>query len=330
MDKIEKVLQLLNSDEIGTEINSLYDLLYTGLKPELHDKELFLRYFKGFILDKYLTLEDEDRTLILNSLTDHQINTGMVEKFIDVFNGSIAKVHDSLDGVTFDYFKSLLKYRNNTILKLLEPYETDFDIITKENNGLLTIDEIKRGEYPSVYTYRLDEEEIKQIEMATMVPGIITLVHSLYDDLDDQRLVCNYDDIDDELLRNLVPHTDRKNPNFNILFPNGIIVNYYMGDIRIRPIRFQDLVFFIKLAFVDNYYNGDNNDTYNFLLEEYNIDSIDYDNVDPELIQILINIASEIVGGQLEALEQTFSQKMIDDAKGNMERIKTLVVKYKI
>ena len=146
------------------------------------------------------------------------------------------------------------------------------------------------------------------------------------------RTICNYDVIKEETIKSLVPHTNKNNPDIEILFNDGTIINYYKGDIRILPFNFKQLVEYIKLMFVYNYYNGSNNPLLTFYLETEDGVSLDtdFDDMDLEEIEILLGYAISMATDVVRSLSQRYSERMIEQSKEKVAYLLKLANKYKL
>jgi len=332
MDKLNEFINILNSDKITALLYDFYSDNEDYINPYWRDEKKFVSYLKGYYLDRYLEIPDDLKSLLFSDLKDGELNVGVLETFLDKTNGSLAKPNDHMETGSLQEFKDLMQFKDDELYEELSNDNSWIMGLYIEKNGIITIDELKKGDYIKIDGYSLDNDEIKTIEHAKMVPGLINTIHSLYDDLEDERNKCNYDAIDDEVLKKFAFHTNKDNPEYNILFDDGTIVNYYKGDIRIMPINLMALVIFTKLTFIDNYYNGENNQLFQFMLEPYDIDVSDvpFSELDDETMEILMSIAIEMVYSNVESLNLIYSKKMIEDSKRDVKKMGELVKKYKL
>lgn len=334
MDKFNEFLELLNSDKIMSEMYKYFFDREYEFTPKWRNQNKFVSYLKAYYVDRYNSVTDDLKEILLNGLKDGLLNYGVVESFISTINGSEAKQNDNIEGVSILEFKEVFSYKEDYLYDELSNDNEWIAGFIKESLGLITLKELKEGNYLVMDNYKLDKEEIKTIENAKLVRPYINVIHSLYDEFKDgldERTVCNYSAIEDEVLRNLAFHTDRNNPEYDILFNDGTIINYYSGDIRIYPVNFMFIVEYIKCIFIENYYSNDEDSTFNYLANQYEIDTdVPFESMDEDLYESLFKIAIDMAEGTIYSLGQIYSKRMIEKSKVDIENMKKLVKKYKL
>ena len=339
MNKLRVFYNLLNSRLITDSMIEYHIEHSDSLKAKWKDESEFVRYLKAFLIDKFNEVPDEIKDHLINELRDGIVNTYLVETFVEIIRGEQANVNEYIDGITLGDFSDLLVYKDDEIFKRLSSNNEWIRGLTKENNNFISILELENGNYFLPGNYRLSKDEINTIKCSKMLAPIIGMVHSKYDEMcydengvSEERTICNYDVIKEETIKSLVPHTDKNNPDIEILFNDGTIVNYYKGDIRILPFNFKQLVEYIKLMFVYNYYNGSNNPLLAFYLETEDGVSLDtdFDDMNLEEIEILLGYAISMATDVVRSLSQRYSERMIEQSKEKVAHLLKLANKYKL
>ena len=237
MDKLRLFIKLLNSKQTKELFVEFYNDNAECISSKWRDETRFITFLKAYFLDRYLESSDNTKDLLFNELKDGDLNVGILEPFIDLIRGSEANVNDNLEGVELTEFSELYEYLDDPIYEFLSSNNKYIRDFTIRNNGFIPLAILESGNYYVQGNYKLSKKEISTIKFAKLMAPIISLVHSKYDELDtfDERTICNYNAIEDEQLKKLVPHTDNDNPEIEVLFPDGTIINYFKGDIRLYP-----------------------------------------------------------------------------------------------
>ncbi len=335
MNILRAFIKQLNSRVVEELLLDYYYENADAINSKYRDEKKFIAYLKAFYIEKFLSYPPELQRILIDQLQDGNLNTSVVENFIDVINGSEAKVEENIDGISLSDFIDLYAYRDDPIYDLLsEKDEYIFNLI-RDINGFVTLDELKSGNYVFPDNYRLDSKEITMLEKSNLLREIINWAHINFDQYSDEldgRTLCNFDLIEDETIRSIVPHTNKDNPEIEIVLPDGTIVNYFKGDIRFYPLSFKALAEYIKLTFIDNYYNGDENPFLKMKLFNDGIclDDVNIDEMTREQFEILLTYATDMATDAIRSLTNIYSKKMISDAKDKVKTLKTLVYKYKL
>ena len=110
-------------------------------------------------------------------------------------------------------------------------------------------------------------------------------------------------------------HTNKENPLFKIVFEDGTIVEYILGDFRVLPYKFQDILQITKCLIVEELKEND----------IYDIEKMDK----RELGEEIKNKSNRAIS-LLNLLREVYTKKMIETANRKVEDIKQLVKEYKL
>ena len=336
MDKLNEFINMLNDDKMTAKFYEYYKECTFDIDKKWKNPHKFVSYIKAFYVDRYIEAPEDLKELLFNQVKDGQLNYGANYVFLNTLRGMAAKVNQFIEYDEYGELVAPEEYSDDPLYDTLtEHYTEHIAEIVKTYGSYITIEELVDGNYEVVDGYVVSQDEIKTILYAKLIPGYISAVHALYDEFDDEndeRTICNYDAIEDETLRKLAFHTDKDNPDYDIIFPDGIIMNYYKGDIRFCPITFDEIVEYTKLKFIDNYYYGDENDVFQEQLKEHpDIDAnVSFDEMDGETFGKLVMLAAELVVSAANAFENIYSKRMIDQYNNDVDRMSKLVLKYKL
>ena len=331
---LNEFIELLNSDKVTGLLFDKYSEEEYSINTVWQNADLFISYLKAYILGRYIASNKKIKNKIADDLKNGILNHEFLLTFIDKINCSSAKEAVNLEGVVEEDFTDLHDHLEDEMYAELSEEDEYIKGLIIERNDILEEDYIENGQYVLASGYKISKEEMDTIKCARYVPAIIHKIHCLYDEDNLNRPICNYDAIDDELLKKFAFHTECNNPQLYILFNDGTIVDYYNGDIRICPLKIDEIVKYTKLQFIENHYNPDNeeNVVLQLALEQY--DELDptkeIDDLDDKEFELLINFASDYIFGLSTSLAMVYSRKMINDSKKEVEGIKSLVKKYKL
>ena len=319
MEKFDYLIEAVNSDEfIENAMNNYCNFLYlnkdNNLERTAQNMEKFISYLKAQYIKEFFETDDEEiQEAIIESAFMGKVYPNRIYWIFDNINISSAKVGQfmNLDGVK--KIKELQQYLNNPMYKELSKKDEYIKKSIIENQKYNTIEEIENGKYIQHKGYTLDKEEIQTIKNAKLIPTINRTIHVLYDEYDEYRIsYCEYEDIDDEILKKFAFHTNKNNPEFNIIFEDGTIVNYFYGDIRVMPYKLEDYLTYTKLHMIEE-------------MEQSN--DKEFQNDEFELLMTIGIVRTTIV---LLLLLEVYTKKMINRSKEKLNDLKQLVKKYNL
>lgn len=328
----KELIEVLNTIDIQKMINSIYKCIKESLKPEFQetDDEIMVSYLKSFILIEYdkITNKYEKNKYIID------IKQGcfqlVLERFIKCINGTTAKMGDIVNKDVIVELKELLKYKDNDIYKTLSKNNKKVAKIIADYQGLFSINYLKKKaqeneEIKSYFEHIISKKELDVIEKTKGEYFLSNqIAHMLYDEKDCYFYYCDHNiNSKDEIFKIALINTNESNPRFNIVFPDGIILEYHMGDIRIKRYTFKQVVDYSKLYFamnfdemVKDYTNQNNNILYGAPMTKEKLGR-----------DMLINSYIH-VRDMLEEYDNIYTQKMIDDYKKELVLIKNTSKKY--
>lgn len=329
MYNMEKLLEVLNSKEFIEFAKERYESKKGLICDKCNNEEVFITYLKAIYVDKFLKADtDEKRKRVILSIPMHHIESTYVLEVIEALNASASSVNEPMHKNDVEYLKKIRQYETDPIFDALSERDELIEIIAVEFNEFTYMSDIKEGNYATVAKYRISPEEIKAIEKAVMYPIFNSMMHALYDEsVGEEKPNSNYEEIENDVLKKMVFHTNKDNPEFEIILEDGTIVNYYRGDIRIKPFKIDDVIKFSKLAFICQYYNGPENEIGGIL--GGSVDQ-DIDPFDMSLEEFEENMRSAFIEvyGRLYGLDEVYSKKMIEDAKEKVKTMKKIIKEY--
>lgn len=328
----EEFIQFLNTGNTQNRIAGLYQCVKEHLKPEFQelDDEIMISYLKSFILIEYdsITNKYEKKKFAID------IKQGcfqlLLEKFIKSINGSTAKMGDIVNKEVIVELKELLKYKDREIYKKLSTVNRKISKIIADYQGFLSINYLKKKAeenkgVKSYFEHIISEEELKIIEKTKEVDFLQNqIAHMLYDEKDYYYYYCNPNiNSEEDTLKCLLISTNENNPRFNIVFDDGIIMEYHMGYIRMKRYTFKQVVEYTKLYFTKNfdqmlkdYTNQNNNILYGAPMTK------------EKLIRDMLINSYTYVRDMLDAYDDIYTQKMINDSKKELTKIKKTAKQY--
>lgn len=327
METIQKVINILDSKEMFDIMSQIYEIEKSNIKKQWKSKNRFIKYLKGFIVYQCETKAKGDVDALIACLINKNFNTGVVGILTDTLNASVSQVNEPMDTYVKEDLEKLIALKDDPLHEVLALKN---DVFVKTILDRLKLKHISRLDGYKLYKYRFDQTDIKALENASKIPGLIRVAHSLYDDFDDEMVTLDYDSIDVPL-KGLIPHGRGNNPEIDVILENGTILQYYDGNIRVWPFNFKELVFLTKLQFIDNYYHGEDNDRFQFFLEPYDEEfDMDMGSMDDETFELFVSIAAEMAGSIAQCLMDVYSKKMIDTSLEDVRNIKDTIYKYKL
>jgi hypothetical protein len=333
-ENMEELMKNLNSKKYQKAIRDFYKNRVAKLDETQIDEESFVSYAKAFTIQKYLNPKTEDcirRDIMFDTYTG-KIDINDIADLLITIKESANPTVNMLVQKHIDYMKELQEYEDTLAFKELSKREDEIEKTIKEINGFTTIEEIKSGVYKAPRNYKISAEELEVIEKARKVPEKIQLIHTLYDEEAQFRIVCNYDAIDDEELKQYAYHTDKANPEFEIIYEDGTIVNYYRGDIRIKPFKFADVMYYTKLEFAKEYYADEDDERTPIakilsgkMDSELDIFSMTEDDLEENLYPAFTTIYAKMY-----VLDQEQPKAKMIKAEKELDKIKKLVKAYNL
>lgn len=327
------ILNLLNDKEFQRTLVGTYKCLKTSLREELQDVEdsIIISYLKAYIIYEYEKIEDiEEKREFITSLEESS-SQELYNNFIESINGIMAKMGDLVDPEVLLDLRELLPYKSDEIYKELSKDNKSIAKIIAKKHGYHSIKSLKKRaeENPNVKSYFehiISEEELKIIDYAKegfFFPNYIA--HMLFDEKS-YFYHCDHNiNNDSEILKNAILNTNEDNPRLDIVYPDGIIVEYHMGDIRIKRYTFHQIVEFTKLYLAKNFSE---------ILSQYespNCPVIYGAPIDTnKLATNMILNSFVIVQDMLEAYNDVYTQKKIDEYKKIYTMLKETSKKYNL
>lgn len=335
MDKLNKFLNLLYSDSITFKMHDFYEKYSEDLYDEWRCEKKFVAYLKAFYILVFLDANDEMKDKLISNFENNDLS-GIAHSAIDNFNAMCAKPGEFMTGFDRD-IEGIFEYQSDELFSKLS---FDFDIneiadILMDFSGIISMVDIKAKDTTATNGYEFSKDEIDTIEKAALVKYFIDALHIAYDYREsDYKLKCNYDAITDEFIKKFAYHTDKKNPEFKIALNNGLVVNYYEGDIRFYDLNFVQMVNLLKAYFINNYYNGEDDESFIFWLEVNKIDPEDaskpYDEMDDELKTKLLSLAAYMLWEDMTAMLKKFSIPMVKESQKDKEILDGYIKTYRL
>lgn len=320
------ILNALNSENYTELMSQMYSCSKDIINEKWQNEDKFISYFKAYCVYEYLKISgDRQRGLFLLSL---DLGFGLISiftDFIEIVNATEAKMADLIYSDSLEIFKELTPYIKSPIYKELSKSDKVISQIIKDHHHYITMEEIKSGKYLNNGTnptgYKITGREILYLDKAKDYEKLNRLAHLYYDEKGVLLYTCNPDiddnkDIFNKFLKNFLLNTNSNNPEYDIIFDNGTIVNYFMGDIRVKPYNFQNVLTYTKLFYAAHF-----NDMKKFF-------NVKEDKITPEIAKQMVKSSFVNVISMLHSLEDVYTQKMIDNSKDELVKIKKIVKDY--
>lgn len=331
MKTIEDLKKLFQSEIFKEAASDYYARKERFLDDKWKDPELFIQYLKAAILDKYSKCDELEKEELLEELSYDAIEPELDINIISMMNTSVNDNNRDLNDEDKDFLLSLKEYIDNPLYEELSNHDEKITELIVKTNGFSFMKDIERDKKSNFgrREYVFDEEEINTLKKAKAASSILTEIHSKYDEnVGYEKQVCNYDAIEDEKLKKYAYHTDKDNPEFEIIFDDGTIMNYYMGDIRFKPFNFETVLKLTKLSYISLFYNDNQNEIQKVLCPFDN--SIDPYDMDSEDFEDNIFVAFTSVYCKLYGYDSLDSDNMVKNAKDQISKMNKLILKYNL
>jgi hypothetical protein len=317
---------------MSSEYRQIVARMYLKAKPFLHeefwdsDDRIMLSYVRAHFTNVYQEIDnDTAKSLFLMSLGNGFTFVELMDDFVEKINGTKAKMGDLIHKDIVEQLADLKDSRDTKIFQELCKSNNEISRIICEFHGYLTPTKIRRyiKENIPIDDYLFTEEELEIIERTKKYFLPNQLAHMLYDEKKNSEYSCNHEiNNSEEELKRLLVSTNKDNPRFEIVFKDGMIVDYYKGDIRVKPYNYAQVLDYTKL-FCAAYY-----DEMKACFEATMIFNPDEKATPYELGKQLIMNSFVNVYAMLHACEDIYTQKMIDDSKKTLVKIKETAQKY--
>ena len=322
----EKLIELLNREDYTAIMTEMYSSIKVCLNEELRkiDDETMVSYLKAYCVyccDNKSSARLQE--LYLFSLNMGFALVGVLSEFVDQMNAMTAKIAEPVNKERIDDLERLLKYKDDNIYKELSKSDKTITQMIKKVGCYITIKELKKGTYQKRDNYTISEEEIKAIEKVKQHPELNQLAHSLYDEKTAYSYKPNHEiKDDDDILKKFLIYTNKNNPQYNIVFNDGTIVNYFEGEIRVKPYKMQHILLFTKL-----FYAANHNSMKKFYMIIDNVADTDFSEPSKLGAELLVSSISNVLI-ILRSLEEIYTKKMIDNSKEMFVKLKKITKEY--
>ena len=332
MGKNPTIVDFLNQEEYRLLISNMYMSAKEYLDEEFQDMDddEMISYLRAHFTNKYESISDDlTKNIFMMSLGNGSTILEILYDFIEKVNGTKAKMGDMIDKDAIEQLQELKKYKDTQIYKELSKSDKEISKIIRKFNGYSTITELKRKaeekDEPRRFPfrqYKISKEELEIIERTKKYFFPNQLAHMLYDEKISQDYYCDHEiRNDDEILKKLLVTTNKDNPRFEIIFRDGMIVDYYKGEIRVKPYSYRQVLEYTKLFCAANFEEmRECFENTNGVLDQ---EITSYRLGRQMIINSFVNVYS-----MLFALENIYTQKMIDDSKKTFVKIKETAKKY--
>lgn len=319
--RVSELINALNSDKIGEMLYSYYWDNEGMLKPLWRCPKKFTKYLKAYYLKLYLTSEKEKQDTIYNEIIDGNINVAVNYKFMNQIVASQANTTENIDFVSPKELTFLEDYEDDPLFDELSDDDDNIRNYVLKSEKIIQFDDLLTGEYIPIDDYVISKEELATIEKIKDFPELSDIAHEVSGELVDERVIIN--------------HPNKKNPQYGILFEDGTIVIYYNGDIRVLKMKLDEIIRYVKLQFIDYYYNAEDDGIFQTMVENY--ENFDFEDAKQPLVDmnnytydVMLAISSEFVISTIMSLHQTFSTKMIKEGKEFVESLGEHILHYHI
>ncbi len=321
MERIKKLIEALNSDKITGMLHEYYEANDYALKPKWKCSKRFTKYLKAYYLKCFLEAEKEKRDIIFNEIIDGNINVAINNNFLKAVMASEANTSENIDYVDPKELLFLDDYLDDDLYEELSDNDDDIRDYILKSEKIITFDDLVNGSYEPIDDYVISNEEIATIEKFKELPELSFIAHEI-----------NGEEIDERVI---VYQPNKKNPQYGILFEDGTIIIYYNGDIRVLKFKIEDIVKYVKLQFIDYWYNASEDNIFWTMVEGY--ENFDFDDAKLPLNEmneytydVLLAIASETTISTILSLHQNYSKKMIRDGQKLLDKLGEHILHYHI
>lgn len=321
-----RLLKTLTSDETKEKLLEIYDVFKDSFKGELQsfDRDTIIMYIKAYCIDIFDNIKDENFKLRYVMAMEIGLPLpNIFNEFVEKMNATAAKIAEPIHIEEKDEITYLIQYKNTKIYKELSKSDKEISSIIKECAGYYTINELRNHKYMINFRgYIFTQEELDIIEKTKKFPQLNQFAHTIYDEKVENHYECNHsiNGEDDELKRFLV-NTNKSNPKYEIIFEDGTIIEYYKGDIRVKPYTFKQILELTKL-FCSAYYD----EMKIFYENMFNID--DSKETSYQIGRQMIRNSFVNVRMMIDYLGEIYTKKMIDDSKKKLIKIKEIADEY--
>ena len=349
MERINEFINLLNGNQFSSDLFDFYSNHEYDLFEEWHDINKFSKYYKAYMVDTYMRAPQVTRDMMFNCLKDGNFNPALGLAIIRNLNASVAEVGQNMEGIYVqDFFELKCNMQDPLYEHLLKD---DYAVILALCNKInaITLADIKEGKVPEKYNYTFSPEEIEALENAFKYLPLVQVIHSLCDEMDhNYNIYCNYELLNDDFLKHFAFHTDKDNDEFIITDHTGRLMRYYQGDISFYISDLGGLTELTLLNFIHFYRRAETEKDFGKMIdpegkvftfdddkdeededefpEDYDVD--EYAQMPPEIYARVMEIAMDASWNDIQNLSKNYSQRMIDVAKEDLERVDKLVYTY--
>lgn len=323
------IIDLLKSSEYRQIVANMYfnAKQYLDEEFQFEDDRTMISYVRAYFTNVYESIDnDKAKQLFLMSLNSGFTFVELMDDFVEKINATKATMGDLIHKEIVKEFEELRDYKDTKINQELSKSNKEISKIINEFHGYTTPTKIRRAmKDDSIYQeYKISEEELQIIERTKKYFMPNQLAHMLYDEKKDSDYYCDHEiNSDDEMLKRLLVSTNKDNPRIEIVFPDGMIVDYYKGDIRIKPYNYSQVVEYTKLFCAAHY-----EEMKTCFEATLRIMGSDDDYPTYELGKQMILNSFVNVYAMLHSYEEIYTQKMIDDSKKEFVKIKETANKY--
>ena len=317
MSNIKDLIKALKSKAFLEATEESYGFLTADKEKPRVSLEEYASALRGLFIDEYITAKD---TTEMNYIMQAALNSDIYAvDATGIFKTVEATKAKPGEVVEIDYVKesiNITEFQDEPLYDDISKYNNIIANIIKKEQCFYSLKQIKMGNYVGPRNYRISPKEIRTIENVKMIKPINKIIHDLYDVTGVFYNYCEYNDIpQNSVLKKFAFHTNKENPLFKIVFEDGTIVEYLMGDLRVLSYNFKDLLVLTKLHMVQELQQ---NDIY------------DIDLLPKEDFINLVLFSSNRSKGVLNALEDVYTKRMIESSKRELEGIKELVKEYNL
>lgn len=317
MNNIKELIKDLKSNDFLMALEEVYNFNSADKETPNVKFEEFTSAIRALFVDEYITARDDDELkniLYAAEYSDiYAVDADSMYKLLETANSKIGEV------IAKDYFKETMYILDNRFDSMYEDLSNYNNVIAnyiKNEYCYFTIKQIKMGNYTRPVDYSISQKEMRALENVKFLGPVNRLIHSIYDVDGIPWKYCEYDKIPkDSILNRFAIHTNKENPLFKIIFEDGTIVEYILGDFRVLPYKFQDILQIAKCLIVEE-------------LKENDISYIE--KIDKSELGEEIKNKSNRAISLLNLLREVYTKKMIDTANRKVEDIKQLVKEYKL
>ena len=328
MEKEPIIITILKSQEYRQIVTGMYLNAKPFLNEEFQkiDDRTMMSYVRAHFTNIYQEIDNEKaKSLFLMSLGNGFTFIELMDDFVEKINGTKAKMGDLIHKDVALELESLKEYKDTKIYKELSKSNKEIAIIINDYHGYITPTIIRKrlNDNYTPYDYKISEEELEIIERTKKYFMPNQMAHMLFDEKKDSEYYCNHEiNGEDEILKKLLVTTNKDNPRFEIVFPDGIIIDYYKGDIRVKPYNYRQVLEYIKL-FYAAYYNEMRECFEKTINRGMRDDYPKYEIARQMILNSFVNVYA-----MLHSYEDIYTQKMIDDSKKTLVKIKETAKKY--